>query len=141
MSAFSQTYKGRSSEIRSSIGIASSLQDQKEAARRQFTAIWDTGANATSISNRVAKSLALVAIDHVSVETANGKCDAPIYLIDVILPNGHSVKCIEAMGTNLNVCDALIGMDIITQGDMLITNAPNTRFEFRLPSRGAPSLQ
>ena len=41
----------------------------------------------------------------------------------------------------LNGFDVLIGMDIITLGDMLITNAPNTKFEFRLPSKGAPSLK
>lgn len=52
-----------------------------------------------------------------------------------------SVVRIKAMGINLNVCDALVGMDVITQGDLLITNAPNTRFEFRLPSKGAPSLK
>ena len=33
-----------------------------------------------------------------------------------------------------------IRTDIISLGDMLVTNAPNTKFEFRLPSKGAPTL-
>ena len=66
---------------------------------------------------------------------------ANFLMVDFLLPAGNSVKRIQVMGTNLNICDALIGMDIITLGDMLITNAPNTRFEFRLPSKGAPSLK
>ena len=80
-------------------------------------------------------------INHATVETANGKCEVPIYMIDMMLPGGIYVIRIKAMGINLNVCDALVGMDVITQGDLLITNAPNTRFEFRLPSKGAPSLK
>ena len=60
---------------------------------------------------------------------------------DVMLPNKVMVKGIRATESDLQICDALIGMDIITLGDMLITNAPNTRFEFRLPSKGAPSLK
>ena len=74
-----------------------------------------------------AQKLGLVAIDHASVETANGKCEAPIYLVDFTLPERNRVKRIKVMGTNLNICDALIGMDIITLGDLLVTNAPNTR--------------
>ena len=141
MSVFAKTYDGKASEIRSEIGVASSFATDVESESIKCSAIWDTGANGTSINARIAERLGLTAISHVSVETANGKCEAPIYLIDVLLPNGRSVKHIEAMGTNLSICDALIGMDIITLGDMLITNAPNTKFEFRLPSKGAPSLK
>lgn len=141
MSVFAKIYDGKASEIRSDIWVASSFAEDADSESVKCSAIWDTGANGTSINISIAERLGLTAVSHVSVETANGKCDAPIYLIDVFLPNGRSVKRIEAMGTNLNICDALIGMDIITLGDMLITNAPNTKFEFRLPSRGAPSLK
>ena len=34
------------------------------------------------------------------------------------------------------VCDALIGMDVITLGDMGLTNLQNTRFMFRIPAKG-----
>ena len=141
MSVFSKTYAGRISEIRSDVVISSSFSDADGSDGASCTALWDTGANASAISNKVAQKLGLVAIDHASVETANGKCEAPIYLVDFTLPERNRVKRIKVMGTNLNICDALIGMDIITLGDLLVTNAPNTRFEFRLPSKGAPSLQ
>jgi predicted aspartyl protease len=140
MSVFSKTYGDRISEIRSDVVISSSFAETDKGGA-SCCALWDTGANASAISNKVAEKLGLVAIDHASVETANGKCEVPIYMVDVMLPEGNPVKRIKVMGTNLNICDALIGMDIITLGDMLITNAPNTRFEFRLPSKGAPSLK
>ena len=141
MSVFSKTYGEKISEIRSDVVISSSFAEPGDKGGASCCALWDTGANASAISNKVAQKLGLVAIDHASVETANGKCEVPIYMVDFLLPAGNSVKRIQVMGTNLNICDALIGMDIITLGDMLITNAPNTRFEFRLPSKGAPSLK
>ena len=76
----------------------------------------------------------------VTVHTANGPYDTPIYAIDVMLPNNVMVKGFRATESDLQICDALIGMDIISLGDMLVTNAPNTKFEFRLPSKGAPTL-
>ena len=141
MSTYSRTYIHRISEIRSEVGISSSFDDADNPKRISFCALWDTGANVSAISNRVANKLGLTPINHAMVETANGKCEVPIYMIDMMLPGGIHVVRIKAMGINLNVCDALVGMDVITQGDLLITNAPNTRFEFRLPSKGAPPLK
>jgi predicted aspartyl protease len=104
-------------------------------------AIWDTGATASVISDRIAQLLGLTAVNYVYIETANGVCEVPSYIIDIRLPGGHMIEHISATGTELESCDALIGMDIITLGDFLITNAPNTHFEFRIPSRGLPPLE
>ena len=42
--------------------------------------------------------------------------------------------------SDLKVCDALIGMDIISMGDMKITNKPTTKFIFRIPAEGDTPL-
>jgi hypothetical protein len=36
-------------------------------------------------------------------------------------------------GLNLGVCDALVGMDIITLGDFHLTNDNGTVFKFAIP--------
>ncbi len=113
---------------------------QRTRKNLSCSALWDTGANATVVSERVATALGLAPVGMVTVHTANGPYDTPIYAIDVMLPNNVMVKGIRATEADLQICDALIGMDIISLGDMLVTNAPNTKFEFRLPSKGAPTL-
>ena len=59
------------------------------------------------------------------------------FAVHKCIPKNEEKPLVEA---DLQICDALIGMDIISLGDMLVTNAPNTKFEFRLPSKGAPTL-
>ena len=57
----------------------------------------------------------------------------PMYMVDMTLPNGRCIEDIMVSGLNLNVCDALIGMDIITQGDFHLTNDGSTVFRFNIP--------
>ena len=140
MSTFSKSYESRISEIRSDVGIVSSFDETDDSNRPMFGALWDTGANMSAISSHVAQTLNLAPISYVSMETANGRCEVPLYIIDLMLPGGNSVKRVKVIGINMDVCDALIGMDVITMGDFLLTNAPNTKFEFRIPSIGAPPL-
>ena len=140
MSVVVKEYAGLASEIHSDVEIASSLHERGAAQAFPCDAIWDTGATASVISDRVALRLGLTAVNYVFIETANGVCEVPSYIIDIRLPDGHAIERINATGTELESCDALIGMDVITQGDFLITNAPNTRFEFRIPSKGVPPL-
>ena len=142
MSAIVKEHEGVTREIKTEVVVTSTLPITGSTGKAvSCTALWDTGANGTVVSERVANELGLEPVGMVSVHTANGPYDTPIYAIDVMLPNNVMVKGIRATESDLQICDALIGMDIITLGDMLITNAPNTRFEFRLPSKGAPSLK
>ena len=57
-------------------------------------------------------------------------------VVDVMLPNRFVIPKVTVTESDLTDCDALIGMDIITLGDMIVSNNPNTRFSFRIPSEG-----
>ncbi len=65
--------------------------------------------------------------------TANGRCEMPLYMVDMILPNGYEIKDVMVSGLNLSICGSLVGMDIITRGDFHLTNNGNTVFKFAIP--------
>ena len=50
------------------------------------------------------------------------------------------IRGVEVSESNLKVCDALIGMDVISLGDMKVTNKPTTKFIFRIPAEGDTPL-
>lgn len=103
------------------------------------TALWDTGANVSCISEDVVNGLGLIATGVVPRSTPSGHDFANTYLVDVTLPNSVQVP-------DLRVCDSkigdqgigmLIGMDIINKGDFTVSNYQGkTVFSFRMPSEG-----
>lgn len=103
-------------------------------------AIWDTGAYGSVISPRVAQELGLVPVGVKPIQTANGTYEAYAYVVDMMLPNKLVIRGVEVSESNLKVCDALIGMDIISMGDMKVTNKPATKFIFRIPAEGDTPL-
>ena len=103
-------------------------------------AIWDTGAYGSVISPRVAEELGLMPVGVKPIQTANGIYEAYAYVVDVMLPNKLVIRGVEVSESDLKVCDALIGMDIISMGDMKITNKPTTKFMFRIPAEGDTPL-
>jgi hypothetical protein len=100
-------------------------------------ALWDTGATQCSISNRLASELKLPMVDFVEVATAAGVVQLPVHKIHLILPNNlvfHDLEVVGFMYTD-DDCDIIIGMDIMTQGDLALTNMEGrTVFSFRIPS-------
>lgn len=103
-------------------------------------AIWATGAYGSVISPRVAEELGLLPVGVKPIQTANGTYEAYAYVVDVMLPNKLVIRGVEVSESDLKVCDALIGMDIISMGDMKITNKPTTKFMFRIPAEGDTPL-
>ena len=136
MSTYIKAFKGKVGILRTEIRIASSLGKTPKSKGLPCDAIWDTGATMTVVDRRAARSLGLVPVDRCYVATANGRYEAPVYLIDVLLPNQVLLEGVSATGGSLHDCQALIGMDIITLGDFLVTNAPDTNLLFRIPSEG-----
>jgi gag-polyprotein putative aspartyl protease len=103
----------------------------------QVKAIWDTGATATVITDNVVRSLGLIPTGMSNVNTANGPAIQNTYIIDVVLPTGITVKDVTVTGAMAlsGGCEVLIGMDIITIGDLSITNHKGiTCMSFRIPS-------
>jgi gag-polyprotein putative aspartyl protease len=100
-----------------------------------FHAIWDTGATATAISKKVVDNLALIPISFTKVGTGGGEVIAPVHLVNIILPNNVIIQNIQVTQLDeLNSCDILIGMDIISQGDFALTHFNGKAcFSFRTP--------
>ena len=131
--SFTTTYKGLSRSLSSPVSIESTINPTKPIS---FTAIWDTGAERSLITEDVAAELNLKAISKVLMSTPSDReVPSNVYLINIYLPNSAKILEIRALEGTLNGCDMLIGMDIITLGDFAVTNYNGqTMFSFRMPS-------
>jgi hypothetical protein len=89
----------------------------------------------TAIGQNVVDNLGLSPIGQAEVHTADSVSIKPTYLVDMQLPNVKVQALSVVLGT-LSQCDVLIGMDIITCGDFVITNKDGiTVMSFRVPSQ------
>ncbi len=103
------------------------------------TALWDTGATKSVITKATIDRLGLIPVGTTIVNHAGGSSESNTYLINVVLPNNVGVA-----GVLVNACEnivgdfgVIIGMDIITKGDLSITNTNDqTCMTFRTPSIG-----
>ena len=98
--------------------------------------LWDTGASVSLIPARVAKVLGLTSIGKSGVSGYNEGIDVKdTFLIHLGLPTGDIVTNIMAMEFESDEYDVVIGMDVICNGDLAITNKDDkTTFSFRIPS-------
>ncbi len=104
---------------------------------RWHKALWDTGATQSCISDRLAEELALEVDGFVDVATATGIVRFAVYTIHLVLLNRLVFHSVQVIGFTYadDDCDLIIGMDIMTQGDLSITNMEGrTVFSFRIPS-------
>lgn len=101
-----------------------------------FPGIWDTGASASAISQRIVDTCGLKPTGMAQVQTADGLVPAETYLVNIYLPNQVMFQHMQVTKANLGPHnDVLIGMDIICAGDFAITNKDGkTVFSFRVPS-------
>lgn len=101
----------------------------------QHTAIWDTGAAITTISDRVVRRLGLHKVSGGIVNHIGGSSEYGTYFIDLLLPDGVAIPSLKVMDGILNGCDVLIGMDVISLGDFAVSNLNGeTTFSFKIPS-------
>ena len=99
------------------------------------TALWDTGATNTVITKAVAQSLNLPITGKTMVNHAGRMSQVYKHVVNIMLPNNVGIPFTEVTEGELKGCDVLIGMDIITKGDFVITNVGGkTTFSFRIPS-------
>ena len=98
--------------------------------------LWDTGASVSLISARVAKVLGLSSIGKSGVSGYNEGIDVKdTFLVHFGLPTGDIVTNIMAMEFESDEYDVVIGMDVICNGDLAITNKDDkTTFSFKIPS-------
>jgi predicted aspartyl protease len=105
------------------------------------SAAWDTGAQFTLISPRVVEALGLKPSGKGHYMGIGGDQESDTFFVHIGLPNGQLKRYVNAYCADLDDYDILLGMDIITQTDFLITNADGkTTFQFRTPSEGGVEL-
>ena len=129
---FIRLYDRLSRTLKSDVGISSDIYP---LAKDIITleGLWDTGATCSMIKKDVAERLNLTAVSQTEIHSPTGSryCDqyyVNLHINDITIP-----KVLITNGLLFN-SDILIGMDIITQGDFIESNAGGTtKFVFRIP--------
>ena len=143
LQALTTAYNGISHVLQSKVFISTAFDpvthvkpiQPQDCGAKEYNAIWDTGATNTVISPKIAQECGLKPISVVQVHTANGERLSQVYLVSIFLPNHVVFPQVRVTEGTISGADALIGMDIITQGDFVISNKDkNTVFSFRIPS-------
>lgn len=99
-------------------------------------ALWDTGATLCCVSEDVVKQLSLIPTGKVRMSTPSSAYKlVDTYLVDLLLPNDILVQDVVVAHSEIGAqgIGLLVGMDIISRGDFLITNNKETVFSFRMP--------
>lgn len=110
-------------------------KDAKHPPVHKFEAIWDTGATHSVITQKVVETCGLSPIGMAKVHGYNSISDSEVFLVNIILPNKVGFHNIRVTLGKLTLPDVLIGMDILTRGDLALSNVGgNTVFSFRFPS-------
>jgi predicted aspartyl protease len=135
--AFTFDYDGITKTIRTKCGVEKAFysKEQYRAIPYDFTSLWDTGATSSVISTKVVNTLGLVSIGRTKIYHADGESIVNKHIVSIFLPNNILVPVLKVTESKLTNIDVLIGMDIITAGDFVITE-PNrkTKFSFQIPS-------
>ena len=135
---YTKDYQSRALVLTTKCQVAEDYEPMVEEANpftMPLNAIWDTGSQRTVLSAKVAKQLGLISLGQVMMQHANGTTPAETYLVNLILPNGMEIPHLYVMEGYIGDTDVLLGMDVITLGDLCITE-PNgeTRLSFQTPS-------
>ena len=98
----------------------------------EFTALWDTGATGSVISQTVVDACELQATGTRTMRQAQGSTQGvSAYTINIELPNDLEFQALPVILGDLPGYDMLIGMDIIGLGDFAITHPEgDTKFSF-----------
>ena len=144
LKAFTTSYTGKLNVLHNEVHITKAFNpssipkpiNPQELAAKEYTAIWDTGATNTIITQKVVNDLGLKPIGVTQLYTTNDKKDAPLYLVAIFLPNLIYIsELMVAEATVTGDAEILVGMDIINSGDFAVTNKDGeTVFSFRVPS-------
>jgi hypothetical protein len=127
--------KGIARSIITPVEVTDLLTNQKVSTK----GIWDTGATDSVITESTARLLGLRALKRVMVQGVHGNKEVNVYYINITLNNKNIT-----LNTQVTECDELspdnsvgmlIGMNVITMGDFVISNYQgDTVMTFRVPS-------
>ena len=141
---FVTTYPGLVRMLRSKISIGHSCLNNEEAVNfeEEFFAVWDTGAMTSCIKNSIAVKYDLPIRGELECTGVNGTTTVNTYLASLTLPNNAIINEIVLCSCDDScLCDILIGMDIITKGEFLVSTYNNlTTYSFQMPAINLSSL-
>jgi hypothetical protein len=138
--AFTFDYAGITNNICTKCGIIKVLKTYdneilKSVYNLNYTALWDTGSNISVVSKNIVNILGLQSIGKITMKHLYGKEEVNTYSVSIFLPNNICIPSIKVSEGIFDDCDMLIGMDVITAGDFVITSPQKkTRFSFQIPS-------
>ena len=137
--AFTTVSPGLTNVLRNKVSVRNSeFLPENQRPQIQCSAIWDTGAEKTTVTSALVAGCGLVPVGKAHVYGVNDVKPQVVnkYVIDLLLPNNVIFKWLEVLeAPRLSGGDVLIGMDIINAGDFAVSNhAGRTVFNFRLPS-------
>jgi SEC-C motif len=139
--AFTTKYSGITNRIITPVQVAPAFDLKNPPPHPKFyptSALWDTGATQSVVTENTVKTLGLVPVGKSLVHYGKGHSHANTYLVNLVLPNSVGFE-----GVLVSECDdpvnnqfgVIIGMDIIASGDLSITNCNGqTWLTYRYPS-------
>ncbi|MCL4553079.1 MAG: retroviral-like aspartic protease family protein [Candidatus Marsarchaeota archaeon] len=137
--SFTQTANGTMNVLTTDCGVSAAfhpLTGGNAPPVCPFTAIWDTGATNSAITQAAIDGCGLVATGMAQVHGVHGMQQVETYLVNIHLPNKVAVSGVRVTKGQLPGADVLIGMDVISMGDFAVTNLGGiTQFSFRIPSQ------
>ena len=139
--SFTRSFPGISLTLLSDCMVSANYNpSEQEAIPNPFPclALWDTGSTGCMVSQSVVSTCGLHEYERAPIFNASGTVeDVPRYMVNLYLPNGLVVRELLVALGEFEDFDVLIGMDVITLGDLAVTNANGqTTFTFRVPSQG-----
>ncbi len=116
------------------------IKENTKYASIKIKALIDTGANGTCISHRLSSACNLPPVSAMKIFSAQGASIVPVYKMSIKLPTGTEFKNILATEiAGSENFDAIIGMDILCQGDFAFTSDKNDLvFSMSFPSKKLP---
>jgi len=135
MSAFTAMYNSLSNVLKSKVRVAETPRIGNAKFKGAYTALWDTGATCSVITQKVVDELRLKPSSFGRVSGVDGEYTTPFFYVDILLPNNVIVQKLRVPLGKPYGCDLLIGMDIIGKGDFAVSNFNGkTVFTYRIPS-------
>ncbi len=107
-------------EIATLLSVSNPEEPEKKV--RHCTAIWDTGATSSMITESLANKLELKSIGKTRISGVHGVEDAAVCRVNLIFGNGFMIPDVRVSEAADNGgFDVLIGMDIIGRGVFYVT--------------------
>lgn len=133
--SFTVSYNSKSNVLNANVGVSPNIQVNNSYIDSKWVSLWDTGATRTVITNKIVSELNLKPVSMGTARTPQGQYNAYMYYINLFLPNHVVFPKLLVMEGQPSGCDILIGMDVIGNGDFVVSNYDNkTTFSYRFPS-------